>query len=79
MADDAAGLQSELPSSKLVRLDENPVPNLGRERLLEAHLAALFRFASYILPRVEIWLSEGALLKTLGERFNIPMTDRPPG
>ena len=54
VADDGAGLQREFPSSKLVRLDENPVVSRGRDRLLEDHLPVLFRVASYILPRVEI-------------------------
>ena len=78
VADDIAGLHMELPSSKLVRLEEKPVrPRPGRDRLFEAHRDAAFLLLSATRPRVERF-SEGALLSTLGLRFNIPMTDRLP-
>jgi len=76
----SVGLQIELPSSKLVRLEENPVPYpLGRDRLLEFHLDELAFADSGILPRTDATLSEGALLRLLGVRRSMPITDSPPG
>jgi hypothetical protein len=80
VADESVGVQTELPSSKLVLLDEKPVLNpLGRERLLEVHLDEFALAASETLPRVEATPSDGALLKTLGVRLSMPMTKRPLG
>lgn len=76
VAEDIAGLHIELPSSKLVRLDENPVrPKPGRDRLFDVHREVLFRLFSATRPRVEM-VSDGALLRTLGLLFNIPITDK---
>jgi hypothetical protein len=80
VADESVGVQTELPSSKLVLLDEKPVLKpLGRERLLEFHLDEFALATSETLPRLDATLSEGALLSTLGVRLSIPMTERPLG
>lgn len=67
------------PSSKLVLLEENPaLPNpRGRDRLFEDQRELLARIESGPRPRMD-GFSEGALLRTLGERFSIPITERPP-
>jgi hypothetical protein len=80
VAEESVGLQTEFPSSKLVLLDEKPVPKpLGRDRLLELNLDEFAFTASGILPRVDATLSDGALLSTLGDRLSMPMTDKPLG
>lgn len=80
VAEDSVGLQIEFPSSKLVLLEEKPLPPipLCLERLLEVHLDADCRGLSDILPRIDVF-SDGDLLKTLGLRLSMPMTDKPPG
>jgi hypothetical protein len=89
VADDTVGLQIEFPSSKLVRLDEKPVPpnTRGRDRDLEPHRLVDERpppVASAMRPLSDDRDSEGAWLSVLGLRLSIPMTERlvceaPPG
>lgn len=77
VAEDSVGLQTEVPSSKLVLLEENPVPKpRGRERLLEFHRDEFALTDSGIRPRVDATPSDGALLSTLGLLFSIPITER---
>jgi hypothetical protein len=80
VADESVGVHMELPSSKLVLLDEKPVLNpLGRERLLEFHRDEFALATSETLPRLDAMLSDGALLSTLGVRLSMLMTERPLG
>ena len=79
VAEDSVGLQSEFPSSKLVRLELKLVPKpLGLDRLFEFHLDEFALGPSGILPRVEAIPSDGALLSTLGLRLSTPITDKLP-